>query len=147
VSGVPGDLVLLLGGGQLLVGRRAVLHLARALAAAERVTRQVDGICPSSEWAALRDAVGRAAAEVRASAAGSAEVRPARGLSGSEEDPPSVLVDPVGTADAAALLAITPRAVRERCRRGAYASAVQRGSAWLIERHEVEVEALSRSTS
>lgn len=54
-------------------------------------------------------------------------------------------MNPVGTAVAASLLKVSDRAVRDRCRRGVYATAVLTGRTWLIEAEEVQAAALSRA--
>lgn len=141
---VPLDqLVSLLPGGFVLMGPSGVLLAARALAIAERVASR-DGIRTPGDAEALRETLLAAVADARRSRSGSEEVPLSDGVSASAVSS-MVLVDPVGTADAAVLLACTPRAVRARCRRGALASAVRSGKAWLIERHEIEGEVAARA--
>jgi hypothetical protein len=143
MTGVPGGLGLALLGGQVLLGPRGVLLLAMSLRAAERVGRH-DGVSPTADFVALRTLVERAAAEA-ASAVGRADLLDKTGMSRSSEPLRVGLVEPISTAEAATLLGMSARAVRERCRRGAFTSAVLMGRAWRLESAEVTAAALGRA--
>jgi hypothetical protein len=133
-----------LGNGQLLLGPRATLLLSSSLRWAERLSRLEGGARPTTDFARLRHLVEQAAAEVTASGTGSADLPLAGEVSRSDHPSRFGHVEPIGTAVAASLLSVSDRAVRDRCRRGEYATAVLVGKAWLIERAEVEAAALGR---
>lgn len=142
MSTTPRGLVLPLGNGQLLLGPEATLLLSMSLRAAERVGR-FDGVQPTRAFMALRHLVDQAAAEA-ASAVGTTDLPRAGEMSSSAAPVRIGLANPVGTAEASLLLGVSDRAVRDRCRRGVFASAVLQGRSWLIEAEEVQAAALGR---
>jgi len=143
VTGVPDAVASALPGGYTLLGPRGVLLVRWALKAAEASARR-DGIDAPQDFILLRETV-HAAAEDARSAIGSAEARLVPGLPLSPLSTP-VLVDPVGTAEAARLLHWSAEWVRSRCRAGEFETARRpTGGSWVIERDEVESRALAQA--
>lgn len=142
MTGLQDGLGLPLGSGQVVLGRRGTVLLSTALGWVERWARS-EGVPPTSDFARLRQLIDLAAAEARASAAGTGEVPHSRGAPGSGHLPRiGGWTNPVGTSEASRLLGVTPRAVRARCSAGLFVSASQQGGSWLIERGEVEAAAM-----
>lgn len=133
-SGIPDGLALPLGGGQVLLGPAGALLVANALAAAEIAARR-DGIRAPASLTVLRAALDQAAAEARDMAETAKVARRAR-LAASLAAPPP-WVDPIGAAEAAQILGVSPQYARSLCRREAFTSARRRSGAWVVERAEV----------
>jgi len=143
----PDPVATALGGGMVLVGPIGVLRIAAALAASVEVTSRLDGIRPPAVVVGLRELFDAAAAEARrAAASGSAELPRSAAPSSSGASTAPVVVDPVGTAEAAELLGCTTRNVRDLCRRGVFETAAVLAGGWVVSRREVEARLLSRAS-
>jgi len=133
---IPDDLALELGDGVTILGRVGTLSFAEALRIVAGMARTAGGGRPSPRFVRLAGILESSAANaLRAFPAESFDRSSAVGVPWSAH---SVVVDPISTADAAALLGCSAQSVRARCRCGEFASAVLVGDTWVIGRHEVE---------
>ncbi|MFF0862340.1 helix-turn-helix domain-containing protein [Nonomuraea sp. NPDC003560] len=138
----PDPLATGLPGGLVLLGPVGVAYCERALRLAQRAAVR-DGAASRPQVRRLAELLGAAleaiaaAAQDRASVSGSAEV---------PQDPPPPPSEAVGTEEAAELLGITARGVRDLCRRGTL-PAVQVGGRWVIDRADLVAYADKRSRS
>lgn len=123
-----GDL-LVFRGGEVLVGTGAVpwmRHLMQRAVAASRVNGARD-----LDAEAFLEAFTAAQNRARCSAPGTARLPLGADLR------PSMLIDPIGSEEAALMLGCTPENVRRLCRREALGAARLVGKSWQIERAEV----------
>jgi hypothetical protein len=139
VTPEPVKLALPLGGGMVVVGPLGAVQLLRALRLVEQVADDRGGRM-HPDGLALRAAFEVAIEQARAFVPETSKLseRPDAGSSVTTRSSRSVvLVDPISSAEAAALLDCSEQWVRACCRRGKFASAERRAGRWLIERHEV----------
>jgi len=146
VTSRPDPVGTALGSGVVLVGPVGVLRIAAALAAAEATGRR-DGVRPPSVFVELRALFEGAAAEARRAAArGSAELPRTAAPSSSATSTAPVVVDPIGSAEAAELLGCTARNLRDLCCRGVFDTAQILAGRWVVSRREVEARLLLRAS-
>lgn len=133
--------VIVLAGGELLIAGAAVADVARALRLAGRTARR-DGLGLSGLTRALLVGADEALRrQAVTSASGSPEV-PEADDSGSWSETSGR----IGTREAAEIMRITDRGVRDLCDRGSFATAARAGRDWTIDRAEV-LERAERRTS
>ncbi len=123
-----------LGHGQVLLGPAGVLVVARSMAFVERFGQRTRGR-PTVEFSTVRQIIEAGAAQVRAEAFPyeTGNFPPAAGVAASGRS----VVDPIGVAEMAKLLGVTPQWARTLLRRGAFASGQLTSGTWLVDRDEV----------
>jgi hypothetical protein len=117
------------------IGPRAALLLLSALDKAERWYRS-NGFATPAGWAEVYGALGQVAI--------TGGTRPMPVRHAPPVDTAVAFADPIGATQAAYLLQITPRGVRDLCRREVLTTARRRPGGWVIERAEVEARAATR---
>jgi hypothetical protein len=116
------------------IGPRGALLLLSGMEAAQRWWK-ANGKAPPAGWAELYEVLAAAAV------AGGSKPMPIRNAPPVETA--VAYTDPIGVTQAAYLLRITPRGVRDLCQRQAIETARKRPSGWVMERAEVEARAAS----
>ena len=114
---------------------RGAYLLLHCMADAEKWWKRNGGGGPAG-WRELYVELGRVAI-----AAGMMPMLPGRPA---VESAQATFANPIGTTQAAHLLGITPRGVRDLCVRGVLASAAKRSRGWVMERDEVLARATQR---
>lgn len=117
------------------IGPQAALLLLSSMEAARSWWRR-NGTGPPAGWAEVYEVLGRVAI--------AGGTRPLLVRTRPPVEAAVAFTDPIGATQAAYLLRITPRGVRDLCRRGVLATARRRPGGWVIERAEVEARAAKR---
>jgi hypothetical protein len=120
------------------IGPRGALLLLSGMEAAQRWWR-ADGKAPPAGWAEVY--------EVLAGVALAAGGRPMPVRNAPPVETAVSYADPIGATQAAFLLGITPRGVRDLCTRGVLETARRRPGGWVMERSEVEARAAVQAVS